>query len=516
MNYDDYDGLGLAKLVRDKQASPFELLSEAMRRADRFDPALNAIITPMHGSARARCYMPPGNGPFAGVPFLAKDLMLFFAGERLTNGSRALSDYRPLDDCGQAQAIRDAGFVTFGKTNCAELGTKPLTNPVAFGATHNPWDLSRNAGGSSGGSAAAVAARIVPMAAASDGGGSIRLPASYCGVFGFKPSRGLNPFDQESGWGGAVVSQAMTLSVRDSAAYLDWTSRRIKPDGDHPMPGSLLARTRQESPKLRIALNRESPLGGSVHHECRRAVDDTALLLQSLGHEVELCDTPYDAREVMQALLTVIAVYTRRDLKRMGEWLHQPWRSLPVEPQTRFLAEVGGGVSAAQLDTARAQWQKAATQLARFHEHYDVLLTPTVATLPMTLDESIVSIGERLAMQALNALRLGRYCYGPALLNRTIDKGLAALPFLQIANATGQPAMSVPLYWSEVGLPIGSHFMAARGKDGLLFGLAAQLEQARPWWDKRPPMLSDPAAMTQVIKEHEATAWAPAAAAVKV
>lgn len=486
MNYDDYDGLGLAQLVREKKASPDELLEEAIRRLERLNPDLNVVITPMYDSARKQCRKDPVEGPFTGVPFLAKDLMLFFAGERLTNGSRALVDYRPSHNCGQAQAIRDAGFITFGKTNCSELGAQPLTNPAAFGPTRNPWDLSRNSGGSSGGSSAAVAARIVPLAASSDGGGSIRLPASYCGVFGFKPSRGLNPFESVSAWGGAVVTNATTLTVRDSAAYLDWTSRRIDGGQDKPPEGFLLAQTKKPPKKLRVAVSWESPVGGGVHPECVKATQGTARLLEGLGHRVEAVNPPYDGPGVMRALLTVVAVYTRHDLERMAKWVSRPWRRLSVEAPTRFLAEVSAGITEKQLEEALATWRTAAHQMERFHQDYDVLLTPVVATLPLRHDELSATLPERFAMRLLSLFRAGRFLYGDALLEQAINKGIAPLPFLPIANVTGQPAMSVPLHWTKDGLPVGSHFMSARGQDGRLLSLAAQLEKARPWRDRRP------------------------------
>jgi amidase len=488
MNYTDFDGLGLAGLVRQGQVSPDELLREAIRRLEAVNPALNAVITPMYDSARARCELPPGDGPFAGVPFLVKDLMLFLAGERLSNGSRALLNFRPDRDCSQAKRIREAGFVVFGKTNCSELGAQPLTNPVAFGPTANPWNTSLNAGGSSGGSTAAVAARVVPMAASSDGGGSIRLPASYCGVFGFKPSRGLNPHESVEAWGGAVVTQATTLTVRDSAAYLDWTSRKVRPNGDRPEPESLLASTEEATPRLRIGFTCESPVGGAVHPECVRAVEHTAHLLESLGHAVEPCPTPYNGREVMRALLTIVAAYTYRDLKRMGEWVSRPWRKLEVEPATRFLGETGSGISDHQLADARACWEAAAARMEDFHETYPVLLTPVVATLPLEHSALSASATENALMRLLSALHLGSRLHGPGLLDQAIDKGIAPLPFMQIANITGQPAMSVPLYWTQTGLPVGSHFLAARGQDGLLFNLAAQLERAEPWFQRRPPV----------------------------
>jgi amidase len=490
MDYEEYDGLGLAERVRNGETTPRELLERAIARLERFNPALNAVITPMLDQAWDRTREPPGDGPFAGVPFLAKDLMLFFAGAPMSNGSRALRRYVPTEDSSQARAIKEAGFVVFGKTNSSELGAQPLTNPAAFGPTCNPWDLSLNAGGSSGGSTAAVAARIVPLAASSDGGGSIRLPASYCGVFGFKPSRGLNPFESAVAWGGAVVTHATTVSVRDSAAYLDWTSRGVRPDGHRPLPGSFLAATQAPTPRLRIGYSVESPVGGPVDPECVRAVEATAQLLRDLGHQVEPCTVPYDGDKVMRGLLTLVARYTFRDLERMAAWVGTSWRRLEVEESTRFLAEVGSGVTDAQVAAALEAWAEAARQMEAFHGRHTVLLTPVTATPPLPHDAIAPSGGERLAMRVLSGLRLGRFLFGDGLLTQTIQRAIAPLPFTQVANVTGQPAMSVPLHWSPAGLPIGSHFMAAAGNDALLFNLAAQLEKAAPWHDRRPPLVT--------------------------
>ncbi len=495
MDYEDYDGLGLAKLVRAGEVTSAELLEVAIRRLELVNSDLNAVITPMYRSARTLSAAEVPNGPFAGVPLLVKDLMLFFAGERLTNGSCAMRDFYPREDCDQARTIREAGFIVFGKTNCSELGAQPLTNPVAFGPTKNPWELSLNSGGSSGGSTAAVAARVVPMAVSSDGGGSIRLPASFCGVFGFKPSRGLNPYDSSTAWGGAVVSHVTTLSVRDSAAYLDWTSQRVRPVEGEAIPGSLLAQAQHPPSRLRIGFNYESPVGGSVAPECITAVESTVQLLQELGHQVEPVPLPYAGREVMRALLTIIAIYTRRDLKRMGKWLERPWRSLEVEPTTRFLAETGGAVTPSQLEAAFVVWREAAAQLDAFHQNYDLFLTPVTAILPPEHAALSASAMEQGVMRLLNTLRAGRFLFSEKLINQAIDKAVSPLPFLQIANATGQPAMSVPLYWTAEGVPIGSQFMAARGQDGLLLSLAAQLEQASPWWDKRPALTQKYAAL---------------------
>ena len=484
------DGLGLAELVRSGRTSAAELVDEAIAAIEARNPALNAVVTPMYERARAQARQPLPAGPFAGVPFLVKDLNVAIPGVPLSNGSRAFRGFVPTWECDQARMIREAGFVVLGKTNTSELGASAATNPAAFGPTRNPWDRTRNSGGSSGGSAAAVAARLVPMASASDGGGSIRLPASHCGVFGFKPGRGRNAHDPRAAWGGAVVSNAITVSVRDSAAYLDWSSTRLMAeDPARPRPGSFLAHTLVRPGSLRIAVCADSPAGGTVHPDCLEAAAAAGRLLESLGHRVGWCPLPYDGRALLGSFLTVIAADTAKDLGDIALMLGTgtgPTR-LDLEPVTRFLAECGLAVTPDQRKAAGAVWTATAERLRRFHETYDVLLTPVAATPPHDHDAlSPRGIG-RWLMEGLVRLRLGRRLFGPALLDRMIDEGAAPVPFTAVANVTGQPAMSVPLHWTAAGLPVGAHFIAAHGQESLLFSLAAQLEEAAPWRDRLPP-----------------------------
>ncbi len=482
------DGLGLAGLVRRGEASAAELVEEAIAAIDGRNGGLNAVITPTYDRARAQARQPLPPGPFAGVPFLVKDLNVAIPGVPLSNGSRAFRGFVPRWECDQARMIREAGFVVVGKTNTSELGASAATNPREFGPTRNPWDPSRNSGGSSGGSAAAVAARLVPLASASDGGGSIRLPASHCGVFGFKPGRGRNPHDSRAAWGGAVVSHAITVSVRDSAAYLDWSSARIAVEApDRPRPGSFLAHSLARPRPLRIGLCTDSPTGGPVHPDCLEAVAAAGRLLDSLGHRVEPCPLPYDGRALLGAFLTVVAACSAKDLADLGLLLGTVPSRLDLELFTRFMAECGRGVTPDQREAAAAAWRDTAGRMRRFHERTDILLTPVAATPPHGHDALLPRGPDRWLMAAAVHLRLGRRLFGPALLERMVDTSMTPLPFTALANATGQPAMSVPLHWTAGGLPVGAQFIAAPGEDGLLFGLAAQLEEAAPWAERQPP-----------------------------
>lgn len=490
-DYPQYDALGLAQLVQSGEVSAGELLAAAKMRLAAFNPLLNAVVTPMDALAESLLENLDGRGPFTGVPFLVKDLMLRFAGFPMSNGSVAMKDYRPAADGKMAARLNASGLITFGKTNTSELGASSLVNNAVFGKTLNPWDLSRNSGGSSGGSAAAVAARVVPMAYASDGGGSIRLPASYCGIFGFKPSRDLNRFeDLSKAWGGAVATHVCTISVRDSAAYLDL----INGNTDHgyaianPPPRSYLYATGQPPKRLKIALINRAPLGTPVHHACLAAATQAAIHCEALGHDVEESTWNFDGRELMRAFLTVIFHSTARDVGNMAQLLETPEPRLAIELNTRFIAGVGKGIHDEQVQQALAVWKRAADKLTDFHRRYDLILTPTVATPPLPSDALDANVVEKCLMRGLLATGMTKKLFSRSFLDAIIDKAVQQTPFTPIANMTGQPAMSVPLYWDGDGLPHGVQFMAAEGNDRLLFQLASQLEREHPWKNRIPPL----------------------------
>ena len=483
--YPQYDALGLAQLVQAGEVSAAELLKAAQTRLAAFNPLLNAVVTPMDELAESLVKNLGKCGPFTGVPFLVKDLMLRFAGVTMSNGSVAMKDYRPAADSEMAARLNAAGLITFGKTNTSELGASALAKNAVYGSTRNPWNLSLNSGGSSGGSAAAVAARIAPMAYASDGGGSIRLPASYCGIFGFKPSRGLNRFeDLSKAWGGAVVSHVCTISVRDSAAYLDW----VAGNSTNPAMTSYLHATTQPPKRLKIALINRAPVETLIHRDCLAAAAKAAKHCEALGHVVEEAAWNFDGRELMRAFLTVIFYYTARDVANMAQWLELTEPQLAIELNTQLMAGIGKGVRDEQVQQALAVWQRIAGRLADFHRRYDVILTPTVATPPLASDALDPNVLEQWLMRGLLATGLADKLFCKPLLDAIISKAVQQTPFTPLANITGQPAMSVPLYWNDDGLPHGAQFMAAEGNDRLLFQLAAQLEQAEPWKHRMPPL----------------------------
>lgn len=463
------DATALADLVKKKEVTPSELLEAAIARAEKVNPALNAIVTPMYEIARDLAKRPVSNGPFAGVPFLLKDLMGMYEGVRMTAGSRALSDYVAKNHSELTVRFLRAGLIPFGRTNTPELGILPTTESRLHGPAKNPWNVAHSTGGSSGGSAAAVAAGIVPMAHANDGGGSIRIPAACCGLFGLKPTRGRNPLGPDLGdvMNGLVVEHCVSRSVRDSARLLDATAGvDVGAPYDAPPRSRPYEQELASDPKkLRIAFTKVAHTGSAIDPECVAAVESTAKLCAELGHEVVEDSPELDGAQISQAFLSVWMSGTAAELDTIALEHNKIVTQEMVEPLTWAAAELGRSVSAAQYLMAIHQLQKVSRTLGRFLEKYDFWLTPTLAEPPLAL--GVLDNNEEMPLSPL--MRAAEY-----------------VPFTPIANFSGVPAMSVPLYWSTAGLPIGSHFFAKLGGEDKLFALAAQLERARPWADRRP------------------------------
>jgi amidase len=473
----DLDALGQAELVRAGEISAGELLDVFERRLELLNPRLNAVITPMLDVARART-AGPLDGVFAGVPFLVKDIFAAHAGVRQTHGSRSMRNHVPDADSELVKRHKDAGLVIAGKTNSPEFGVSCTTEPLAWGPTRNPWDLTRSPGGSSGGSAAAVAARLVPMAHANDGGGSIRVPASACGVFGLKPSRSRNPLrPHTSDLIIPIVSEhAVTRSVRDSAALLDATSRADRHAAYRApaAPRPFLAETTLEPGRLRIGFTSVPPIDVPVAADCREAVQDAARLCESLGHAVVERAPEVDGERLRAALGVFWSVLAASSVNAARQLARGALEPDDIEPTTWRLAEVGNGHSAPAYLDALTAIQEILDTYNAFFDDCDVLLTPTVAEPPPPL---------------------GSFDFDPQRPDRHLGRLWEHCPFTPLVNMAGQPAMSVPLHWNADGLPIGAHFVAPLGEEGLLLRLAAQLEAARPWSSRRPPVL-DPLADT--------------------
>jgi amidase len=490
--YDRYDGLGLAKLVREKEVSPSELCEEAIRRIEQVNPKVNAVITRMYDIGRKRAQSELLEGPFAGVPFLLKDIIDEYAGVPLTMGSRAFRNYVPAQDSEMVVRYKKSGVVILGKTNVPELGLLGITEPELHGPTRNPWNTDHTPGGSSGGSAAAVASGMVPLAAGNDGGGSIRIPASCCGLFGLKPTRGRNPLGPMIGelWQGAVASHVITRSVRDSAVMLDSTQG---PDAGAPYvipppERPYLQEIEREPGSLKIAFTTTSPIRTPVHHECVKAVQEAAKLLESMGHKVEEAQPDLDGKAALKSYLTMCFGETAAVFEDMKTVLGRKAKPSDVEPLTWTMGLLGRTLSAGDFAKAKREWGIAGRAMGRFHRKYDLHMTPTLASPPVRIGELQPKPYERLAMKVVNALGLGILLTATGIVDQMAEASLSKLPFTEFANLTGQPAMSVPLHWTADGLPVGVHFMAPFVKEAMLFRLAAQLEKERPWFDKRAPV----------------------------
>ncbi len=491
MTFDEYrrrDALGLAELVRKGEVLASELLDIAIARTEEINPRINAVIYKMYDEGKRLATAPDKNAPFAGVPFLIKDLGLEVKGFPLRTGCRGYEGYVSPEDSILVERFREAGFAYFGKTNTPEFGLTPFTEPEYFGATRNPWNTERSAGGSSGGSGAAVAGGIVPIATASDGGGSIRIPASCNGLFGLKPSRGrlsLGNFKGEM-WSGAVVEGCVSRSVRDTAAFLDALCS--------PVPGDPYAIQAPERPyreeaerepkPLRIGFSTSHTLGHPIDPECIKAVQDAVTLLQALGHRVEEVALPYQKEDLKEVFIMMVFGEAAADLEKLAKFLGRPVSRRDVEATTYMLGLLGKAYSAKDYVFHRRRWNEISRRIAGYHADWDILLTPTLCMPPFPVGSLKPSASEQRTINLVNAFGLG------ALLKSSVDqlaeKIYSYMPYTAFANMTGQPSMSVPLYWTPDKLPVGVMFSAAFGREDLLLQLAGQLERSQPWFDKVP------------------------------
>ncbi|KVS34281.1 amidase [Burkholderia cepacia] len=467
-----HDGIGLAELVRSKDLTAVELLDAAIANIEAVNPALNAVAERLYDTARDALMSLSGHeSVLAGVPTLVKDLFMPVRGAQMSCGSRLFKGYRPDFDGELVARMRRGGIGILGTTTSPEFGTSYCTSSALFGQTHNPWRANVTAGGSSGGAAALVAARAVPFAHGNDGGGSLRVPASCCGVFGLKPTRGRTPMGPTvgEGWAGMGVNHAITRSVRDSAALLDLTAGRdVGAPYDAPAPiGNFLDATRRAPGSLRIGvIDNAGPW--QIDAACHDALAHTMTLCNELGHRIERVANPVATELFFDRVFTIIGAQTQALLDSVGRQRGRAVDRDEIEPRTRVIVREKGGVSGAEY-AAAVDWIHALGRtLGQLTQHYDVLLMPTLARVPV----------------APAALRVD----DDALpLTALIERSHSFSPFTAWFNASGQPAMSVPLWWDANGLPIGSQFAAACGAEEMLFSLAAQLEQASPWSEQIPP-----------------------------
>jgi amidase len=473
-SYANLDATDLAEQVATGQTTAADLLEVAISRAEACNGDINAIIIDQYQKAREEAAGDLPDGPFRGVPFLTKDLGPTLAGERTYSGMQLLKDRNapaPVDTY-LARRFRDAGLVNFGRTNTPELGLCPTTEPLCDGPTRNPWDLTRTPGGSSGGSASAVASRIVPVAHGNDGGGSLRIPASACGIVGLKPSRGRissGPLFGEA-WHGLATEGVMGWSIRDIAKFMDLMSGYVPGDPYTALPFATpcAEEVRTAPGALRIGFMAERPWqSGPLHADCKTAVEHAAGLLDSLGHQLsESSPDAYQDISGIDNLFTIVETHTHATLGLLGQELGNPISQDEVEPYTWYCAERGSQISSAQYLQAVDELHLWSRRMARFWADFDVLLTPTLGEPPVELGD------------------LAGAHPDPA---RTRARHYDFMPFTPAQNATGDPAISLPLYWNDADLPIGVQLVALHGQEGLLLQLAKQLEEAAPWCDKMPP-----------------------------
>ena len=470
-DYRKHDALDLAELVKTKKVTPQELFDAALARMREVNPKINAVVLEHEDVARKSIKDGLSQGPLSGVPYLLKDLGALLKGT-VTTGSLKLTREAVADiDSTYVERCKAAGLVIFGKTHTPELGLSASSESKLFGATRNPWNLNHIAGGSSGGAAAAVAAGIVPVAHATDGGGSIRIPAACCGLFGLKPTRARVPAGPKrgEGWGGMSIAHVVSRSVRDSAAFLDATAGAAPGD---PYVAPPQARPYREEVgakpgRLRIAVSTTPAIPAPVHADCIAAVQDAAKLCESLGHVVEEAAPKLNGMEIMQAQGVVISANIAATLDEVAAAQGRKPRPDDVERATWYRVErareAHSGVYAAAVNSLHLVGRT----LAAFMEKYDVILQPTAAQPPLPV--GVLNM-DREDVDALFRDLIG------------------FVPFTGVYNITGQPSMNVPLFWNAGGLPIGTMFSARYGDEATLFRLAAQLEEARPWKDRFPPL----------------------------
>lgn len=464
----DFDGLGLAQLVRDNQVSPRELLDAAMARYEAINPTINAVICEFYDLACWSIDQGLPEGAFRGVPFLLKDTSAFLTGTPTTYGSRMFRDHIADHNSTLVNRYLKSGLVIFGKTNAPEMGLAGSTENAFYGDTRNPWDVTRTAGGSSGGAAAAVAAGLAPLAHATDGGGSIRIPASACGLVGLKPSRARTPMgpDYGEGWGGMAAQHVVSRTVRDSAAMLDVTQGAAPGDPyavrspDRPYLEEVTA----NPGSLRIGFFTTPPNGAALDKECDKATRDTAVLLERLGHKVEEIITPlYDTEELGLAWWTIVVTTVNISLTNRAKILGREVRQDDVEAVTWAALESSRALAPDAYGRAIMTMHNHGRTMARFYENYDVIMSPTLAR---------------------PAIKLGLMRMDRENLEEFDKAEMSFCPFSFAQNMSGEPSISLPLHWTPDNLPVGVMLSAPFGDEATLFKVAGQLERAKPWIEK--------------------------------
>ncbi|RIW35091.1 amidase [Bacillus salacetis] len=486
IEYEKYDGLGLASLIKNGEVSPVELIESAITRIEELNPSLNAVIHKMYDSAQESLKNLDKSLPFAGVPILLKNAQQEVKGHPMTLGSKILSNYISDVDAEYVTRLKKTGTIILGQTNVPEFALLAVTEPRHYGPTRNPWNLNHTPGGSSGGSAAAVASGMVPMAGGNDGGGSIRIPAAFTGLFGLKPTRGRTPVGPGKGraWQGASVDHILSKSVRDSAAMLDETHGYERTAAFHAPEfiGSYLNLVNSPLERnLKIAFTCESPLGTPVHAECKKAVLQTVKSLEDMGFEIEEKEPRIDGNRLAESYMTMYFGEVAAALANTGEIIGRKVTMKDVEPVTWLLNQLGNKVTAGEFVQAMQMWDHSAIEMEAFHEEYTFYITPATAYPPSRIGELDQTGGEKMLMKAVGMLNAGGLLKKTGFVDELATKSLERTPFTQLANLSGQPAISLPLHLTEDNLPCGVQVMAARGREDLLFRLAGDLEKSSLW-----------------------------------
>ncbi|MFU0789134.1 amidase family protein [Virgibacillus proomii] len=483
--YINYDATALADLIKRGETTPKEVLLASLKQLEAVNATLNAVIFERKEKVLNEVEQNEhADSPFAGVPVLLKNTGQRLAGEKNTSGSRLLQDVVADQDTNFVRVFKEAGFQFIGHTNAPEFGLKNITEPELYDATRNPWNKQYSPGGSSGGSAAAVAAGIVPLAGASDGGGSIRIPASFTSLFGLKPTRGRTPVGPGAGrqWHGAAIDFVLSRSVRDSAAMLDLL-KTCQPEAAFQAPLFLehyvdwLQKPFQQS--LRIAFSTASPVDTPVSEDAKSAVMKTVKWLENCGHHVEEIEPKIDGKQLMCNYYLMNSGEIAALLTQLEKLIQRKITENDVELETWLLHLAGQSVSAAEFSTSLTAWDIAAEQMADFHQTYDFYITPATAYTAPKVGELSWSSEEKkrmiVEMEKADPVEQQELIYDMFL------PSLTYTPFTQLANLTGQPAMSLPVHLSKVGLPLGVQVMANKGEEHRLFQLAYQIEQSDLW-----------------------------------
>ena len=470
--YESHDMLGLAQLIRERAVSAGEVLSATLDRIAQRNPRINAVTHVMEDLARRQIAGGLPEGPLAGAPYLLKDLYQLYSGGPVSNGSRLFDGFVADHDSTLTARLKAAGVIVVGRSSTPEFGLCCSTEPVRFGPARNPWSLEHSPGGSSGGASAAVAGGMVPAAHATDGGGSIRIPASNCGLFGLKPTRGRNPAgpDVGEGWSGLACGHAVSWSVRDAAALLDATAGPAPGDPYWAPPAKrpFLAEVGADPGKLRIALTTEHPDGGKVAPEVRAAAEAAAKLLEGLGHHVEEAAPKIDAKAALHAIRVIIGANLAANIGyRLASLGRKKLLQGDVENITALWAEEGRRFTAADYAAAITIAHVIGRRFGAFFQRFDVLLSPVVAGPPLPLG-AIDMMGKDL--DAYFGKLFDYVCFTPQF------------------NFSGGPAASVPFHSTADGLPVGIQIGADLGNEAVLFRLASQIEAAKPWSAKRPSL----------------------------